>query len=103
MDVQAALDSIKQHLEAFEASAKEKLEQDLPAVSEFFVKGAPIAVAFGAATHVPGVPTAVQFIADEITKLDAALGDAKAQGAAEAQAAAAAAAAPPAEPEAPAA
>ncbi|HXT90551.1 MAG TPA: hypothetical protein VN714_14960 [Trebonia sp.] len=101
MDVQAAVAGVKQHFEAFVASAKEKLEQELPVLDHVLAAAAPVVQAFGAATHLPEVPEAVQMVAEYIQKLDAALAAAKAAGAAEAaqaqaDAAAAAAAAQPA-------
>lgn len=101
MDVQAAFASVEQHFEAFAASVKEKLEQDLPVLGEFVQKAStnPVTVAIASAVHLPEAPEVMQALADDIAKIDAALGAAKAAGAAQAQADAAAAANPPAEPE----
>jgi hypothetical protein len=105
MDVSAAVDGIEQHLKSFVTSAEEKLENDLPAIRNFLTAAAPVAAAFGAATHLPFVPEAVQYLADEATRLDGVIAAAQAKGAAEATAAAQAAAAAatvPSEPETPA-
>jgi hypothetical protein len=96
MDLVQAVKNIEQHLEAVAADAKVKLEQDLPVLATWAQSAStnPAVAALSTAVHLPEVPEVLQVLADTITKIDAALGAAKAQGAAAAEAAAA----PPAEP-----
>lgn len=91
MDIVEAVNGLKQHLEQFAESAKEKLEQELPVVADIASKTAanPAFQALAAAEHLSGAPELLQTIADIIVKADAALAASKAQGAAEAQQAAA--------------
>jgi hypothetical protein len=92
VDIVQAADGLRQHFEAFIASAKEKLEEELPVIGGFAEKTAanPAFAALASAVHLPEAPEALAALADLITKWDSALGAAKAAGAAEAQAAAAA-------------
>jgi len=89
IDVMQAVDGLKQHLEAFAASAKEKLEQELPVIAGVAsaLAGNPVVAALAAAEHLNQVPEYLATFAELITKADQALGAAKA-----------AAAQPPAEP-----
>ena len=90
MDIVEAVNGLKQHLEQFAESAKEKLEQELPVVADIAGKTAanPAFAALAAAVHLGEAPELLQVIADVISKADAALAASKAQGAAEAQQAA---------------
>lgn len=103
MNVPEAVAGVKQHLEAFVASAKEKLEQELPVLADLADKAAvnPALAAILSATHLTEVPVFLETIAKLVTDADNAIATSKAAGAAEATAAAAAAAAPS-EPETPA-
>lgn len=91
MDIMQAVAGIEQHFEAFVASAKEKIEQELPVLGDLAQKTAsnPAFAALTAAVHLSEAPEVLQVIADMITKMDASIAAAKAAGAAEAQAAAA--------------
>lgn len=94
MNVSEAFDSLKQHFEAFVESGKEKLEHELPVLADLVQKAAsnPVIAAIAQAEHLDDAPEWLEALATEITKVDNALGTAKAAGAAQAQADAAAAA-----------
>lgn len=96
MSATEAIKSIEQHLEAFVQSAREKLEQDLPVVEKTVAdaESNPVVAALAGAAHLTAVPEVLSALASVVGVLDAAIGNAKAQGAAEAQQAAAAAAQP---------
>jgi hypothetical protein len=97
MDLAQAVEDLKQHFEAFKASAEEKLEQTLPVVADAAQKlsGNPVVAALAGAAHINDAPELLNELASIITKADAALAASKAAGAAEAQQAAQAAAQPP--------
>jgi len=86
MDIMQAAEGLRQHFEAFAASAREKLEQELPVVADVAAKTAanPAFAAMAAAVHLGEAPEVLQVIADFITKTDAAIAAAKVAGAAEA-------------------
>ena len=88
MGVAESWENLKQHVEAEFASAKARVEQDLPVIDKAVQDAAtnPITLAVSAALHLQEAPEVLQTIADLIAKADAALG------------AAGSAAAPPAEP-----
>ena len=96
IDIVAAVENIRQHLEAVKADAEAKLVQDLPGLASWAQSAAsnPAVAALSAAVHLPEVPEVLAALADFIAKADAALGAAKAQGAAEAAQPAAEPAAP---------
>ena len=92
MSAEQSYQNLKAHLEAEYESVKARIEQDLPEVGKVVQDAAqnPVTAALAAAVHLPEAPEAMQAVADLIVKWDAALGAAKAQGAAESQQAAAA-------------
>lgn len=81
-----AWQNIEAHLKADAESVKTRVEQDLPAVAQFFEEAAasPVTAALSAAVHLPEAPEYLQLVADYIAKLDAVIGTAKAAGAAQA-------------------
>jgi hypothetical protein len=85
MDIAQAVQNIRQHLEAVKADVEAKLEQDLPGIESWAHAAAsnPAVAALSAAVHLPEAPEVLAVLADAIAKIDAALGAAKAQGAAE--------------------
>lgn len=93
MDLNQAVENIRLHLEAVKADVVAKLEQDLPTIAGWAHAASqnPAVEALSVAVHLPEAPEVLAALADFITKADAAIGAAKAQGAAEA-------AQPPAEP-----
>ena len=86
MGVVESWDNLKQHVEAEFASVKARVEQDLPVIDKAVLDAAnsPVTAALSAAVHLSEAPEVLAMIADFITKTDAALGAAKAAGAAEA-------------------
>ena len=87
IDIVAAVENIRQHLEAVKADAEAKLVQDLPGLASWAQAAStnPAVAALSAAVHLPEAPEVLAALADFINKADAAIGAAKAQGAAEAQ------------------
>jgi hypothetical protein len=96
MDIAEAVDGIRNHLENLIHEAQGQLETALPVVADVASKAAsnPAFAALASAAHLGEAPEVLTTLADLITKWDTALGNAKAQGAAEARAAVAAAAQP---------
>lgn len=88
MDVMQSVENIKTHLESFAHDAVAKLEQDLPVVADVASKTAsnPVFAALAAAVHLNAAPEALATLAQMIQTMDAALGNAKAAGAAELEA-----------------
>lgn len=84
MSASQAVESIKEHFEAFVKSAEEKLEQDLPKVEETVTaaESNPVVQAVSAAVHLPEVPDLLSALASFVTVVDGALGKAKEAGAA---------------------
>ena len=87
MSLADAWQNIENHIKADAESVKARLEQDLPEVGKFVSDAAsnPVTVALAAAVHLPEAPEVLAVIADQIAKFDAALGAAKAAGAAASQ------------------
>jgi hypothetical protein len=83
IDIVAAVENIRQHLEAVAADARNKLEQDLPGLQVWAQHAAsnPAVAALSAAVHLPEAPTVLATLATLIGDLDAALGAAKVTGA----------------------
>lgn len=83
MDVLEAVKGLEQHFTAFFASAKEKVEQELPVLGNLAQQAStnPAVTALLNAVHLPEAPELLQGLADEIGKIDQALADAKAAGA----------------------
>lgn len=98
MDITQAVEGLKQHLEAFAASAQEKLAEELPvlAAGAQQLAGNPVVAALASAVHINDAPDLLATIADIVTKADAALVAQHAAGTAEGQQQAAAASQPPA-------
>lgn len=80
MSASEAVRSIEQHFAAFLASAKEKLEQDLPVLASTAAaaESNPVVLAVAQAAHLPEVPELLSAVAGFLTAVDAALGAAKA-------------------------
>jgi len=91
MSIAEDLDAMKQRFVQLEASVKQHLEQDLPALAGFATTAAsnPVTVALANAVHLPDAPEVLEMLAGLVTKVDASLGEQKAAGVAEAQQAAA--------------
>lgn len=89
MSISEDIEAMKQRFGQLEASVKQHLEVDLPALAGFATQAAsnPVVAALAAAVHLPEAPEVLEMLASLVTKVDASLGAAKAAGAAEAQAA----------------
>lgn len=87
MNVLEAVEGIERHLKEFAVSAAQKIEEELPVVGNLAQQAAanPAVQALLAAVHLPQAPELLQALADEVTKIEAALAAAHAAGAASAQ------------------
>lgn len=85
MALAEAWQNIKAHLEADAESVRARIEQDLPEVAKFVQDAAssPVTAALSQAVHLTEVPEALAMVATFIQNLDAAIGTAKAQAAAQ--------------------
>lgn len=83
VDILAAVENIRAHLEAVAADAKNKLEQDLPGLASWAQAAStnPAVAALSTAVHLPEAPSVLATLAVLIGDVDAALGAAKETGA----------------------
>lgn len=88
MDVLQAVENIGRHLRDFAEQAAAKVEGELPVVQQLAQQAAgnPAVTALLTAVHLPQAPELLQALADEVTKIEAALAAAHAAGAASVQA-----------------